>query len=144
MKQEPHSTLDDLDKIAKAIKEDAKTPPVIIVEDNEADAIMLSHRLATHGIEIISWSKTVDEAISELRSGRKYRLMFLDLNLCGLPGNKVLEESKKVNPECYVVVLTGYYEPDSPECHKSLKLGADAVMLKPLESDKIKLLFNLP
>jgi DNA-binding NtrC family response regulator len=118
-----------------------KKPRILLVEDCPDDAILFLRTLQFHGLEAV-WVKDAEPAIDLLR-GEGFQVVFLDLKLQTSAGIDLLNFVKSHNVDSQVIVLTGALE-DDPECKEALKLGASAVMLKPLSNDQVGLIFGTP
>lgn len=66
-----------------------------------------------------------------------YDLIVTDLLMEGLDGIQVLKETKKINPEICVMILTGFG--DMTSAIDALRLGADDYILKPYDFAEIAL-----
>ena len=68
-------------------------------------------------------------------------LVFLDLKLPDIPGLDVLRNIKEMDPDLFVIVMTGYASVESAV--EALKLGAYDYIKKPFKADVIKLIVKL-
>ncbi len=76
------------------------------------------------------------EALKILNKINIIDLAILDVRMPGLKGTKVLTEIKKINPDLYIIILTGYSSEDT--AIESLKAHADDYMVKPVNFIKFK------
>ena len=129
-------------KIRTALEGRADPLQIMLVEDEANDAEITIRRLKDVGLEVV-WAKDTKE-VQDILETNKPKLAFLDLKLSNTSGLSVLDFIKSFNPECKVVILTGMYNHDSMECKKALQEGALAVMLKPLTTEQINLIFGSP
>lgn len=136
---------DALQRMRKSLE--GSTPKVLLIDDSKDDIQLVMHTLAQHGITDVVVLVSLANAMEVFTQGSPsdFRLVFLDLKLeQGRSGLELIDELKRVNPNAWVVVLSGAYAEDSDECKEALRRGAHAVMLKPLTSEKLKLIFATP
>ncbi len=111
----------------------------ILVVDDEQDVVeSLLHSLSRRGYEVET-ALTGEEGIGKVKKS-KFDVVLLDINLPGLNGIQVLEQTKKVDPEIEAIMLTGHGSIDSAT--ESLKKGAYDYIQKPISSDKIVVLIE--
>ena len=78
---------------------------------------------------------TVKEALAALEK-QKFDLVFLDLKLPDGPADDVYDAIKAEQPECSVIIITGY--PDSAMLDRILAKGPITVLKKPLKVEQLK------
>jgi two-component system response regulator RegA len=80
---------------------------------------------------------SIGEAIAQLEGegGLRPDFAILDLNLGGSSGLRLIGAVRQSNPECRIVVLTGYASISTAV--DAIKLGADQYLAKPIEVDAI-------
>jgi DNA-binding NtrC family response regulator len=78
---------------------------------------------------------TVKEALAALDK-QKFDLIFLDLKLPDGPADDVYDAVKEGQPECPIIVITGY--PDSEMLNRILAKGPITVLKKPLKVEQLK------
>lgn len=108
---------------------------ILIVDDEEKFAAMLSKRLTLRGCScwVCHDGRTALEWVRE-NSGR-VSLILLDLRLPDLYGTSVLAGIREMDPDVPVLILTGHgTEKDRQEC---LELGAARFIHKPLDIDDL-------
>jgi DNA-binding NtrC family response regulator len=64
-----------------------------------------------------------------------YDLVETDLVMEGIDGMQVLQEAKRCDPACCVILMTGYGDMDS--AIKALRFGADDYLLKPCKREEL-------
>jgi DNA-binding NtrC family response regulator len=69
------------------------------------------------------------------RSPGKFALVVTDLNMPGADGFAVLNEAKRANPECAVVIVTGYATLDS--AIQAVRVGAYDFLPKPFNLSEV-------
>ena len=117
------------------------TVEVLLIEDDPFDAEIVKERLSNYRINV-TWSKTAEEALELLRQGYDF-IILLDLKSnCGMTGLDFLKRLKVTGARRKIIVLTGAYIEDSEECKEALRLGALAILLKPLTREKIEMIFG--
>jgi two-component system, response regulator RegA len=109
---------------------------LLLVDDDAVFARVLGRALNARGFTVHSAASSA-EAISRLSSdgGLRPDFAILDLNLGGSSGLKLIGAVRQVNPECRIVVLTGYASISTAV--DAIKLGADQYLAKPVEVDAI-------
>jgi DNA-binding NarL/FixJ family response regulator len=110
---------------------------VLLVDDEELLRLTVSSDLTDAGYTVET-AEDGHQACKKLAEN-SYDLIITDLIMEGLDGMQVLKESKRLDPTCSVILLTGYGHMDS--AIESLRLGADDYLLKPYQCDE--LLFRL-
>jgi two-component system response regulator RegA len=109
---------------------------LLLVDDDTAFARVLGRALNARGFTVHSAASS-GEAIAQLNSDGGFRPDFaiLDLYLGGSSGLKLIGAVRQANPECRIVVLTGYASISTAV--DAIKLGADQYLAKPVEVDAI-------
>ncbi len=64
-----------------------------------------------------------------------YDVLLLDMKLKDMDGMKILETVKKIKPEIYIIVITGYSTVQNAVT--AMKLGANDYISKPFSEDDI-------
>lgn len=104
---------------------------ILVVEDEEDLAVLLSTRLRSEGYAV----SRVSDALQAIQQIMRLRpsLIILDLMLPGGGGLKVLERVKMsvLTHDIPVVILTGMQDPDYEA--KVLEKGVDAYIQKPYD-----------
>lgn len=81
-------------------------------------------------------AKCGKEAIEKLKVANLIDIVLLDVRMPGLNGIKIIKEIKTINPNLYVIILTGYSTKDI--AIQSLKEHADDYIEKPVKINEIK------
>jgi DNA-binding NtrC family response regulator len=110
---------------------------ILVVDDEDVVLFAFKKVLSGHGI-------TVDTAPSFKEAWRliqlkSYQAIITDLRLSGMEvkeGLEVIKETRRIQTECKIIVITGYGESDTRE--KVFKLGAEIFLEKPVDPGKIK------
>ncbi len=110
-------------------------PRVLLVEDDLALMTLLTLELKRRGFEV-SGARTGEEGIRRL-SSEGYDAVVTDLRLGQTDGLKVLESSKKAQPETEVIVITGHGSIGTAVA--AIKAGAFDYLTKPVEPEELAL-----
>lgn len=114
---------------------------VLLVDDNDADAYLISHLVdQTAGLKLVWRASDGDAAMMYLDGVGGFRdrgkfpvpdVVLLDLNMPHRNGYEVLEQLKTRSEKPKVVILTCCDDPVAER--KAMDLGADAFKVKPYE-----------
>ena len=108
---------------------------ILVVDDDKS--IIESFRVLFEDIHNVIGAYNGDEAI-KLISSEKVDLIFLDYRIPGMDGIETLKKIKKIDPEIYVIVISGYG--DFETIIQSISYGAYDYIEKPLDVEKINLI----
>jgi diguanylate cyclase (GGDEF)-like protein len=108
---------------------------ILVVDDDQFYQEFCSEILGDEG-HVIKSTYTGEEAL-EILKREKFDIMLLDLIMPGADGLEILEQSKHINPQVDVIIMTGYASVESAV--KSLKSGAADYLTKPLNPEELKL-----
>ncbi|MBN1522158.1 MAG: response regulator [Candidatus Aureabacteria bacterium] len=112
---------------------------ILIVDDSIIARQMLRKILEEEGV------KQIQEALNGAEAVEKYKsfqpdLVFLDIIMPDVPGDKTLEEIMAVDKDARVIMLSSLGTKEKVlEC---LKKGAENFIMKPIEKDKIIEIFK--
>jgi DNA-binding NtrC family response regulator len=112
---------------------------LLIVEDKESLALMLRETVEAEGLEADLASDGKD-AIRKLASGQRYFAVLTDLRMSGADGIAVLRQVKESDPDCPVIVMTGFATIENAV--EAMKLGAYDFVQKPVDVDHLLLLLR--
>ncbi len=110
-----------------------KNCKILLVDDDKFILSGVTRVLEKEGYEIVkadSGEKAVDFLQDEL-----FDLVLTDLVMGQVGGVEVLMETKRLQPETMVIILTGYA--DMKAAINAIKFGADDFMIKPAESEEL-------
>ncbi len=117
------------------LKEEKSGQPTVLVVDDDTSL----QNLFKLFLKRIGFSRvvvgTVKEAISALHK-QKFDLIFLDLKLPDGPADDVYDTAKQEQPECPIIIITGY--PDSDMLDRILAKGPITVLKKPLKAEQLE------
>ncbi|MFZ5876893.1 MAG: sigma-54-dependent transcriptional regulator [Nitrospirota bacterium] len=111
---------------------------ILIAEDNEGMASMLTAAVSAHGYEVI-WARDGREAIQRLRE-RKIDLVVTDLKLPHKTGFDVLQVAKDHNSLLPVILMTAHGTIENAV--SAVKDGAYDFLTKPFDPDHLLLLIE--
>ena len=117
------------------LKEDKSgQPTVLVVDDDESLQNLFKLFLKKIGFSRVVVG-TVKEALAALDK-QKFDLIFPDLKLPDGPADDVYDSARKKQPNCPIVVITGY--PDSEMLDRILAKGPITVLKKPLKIEQLQ------
>lgn len=106
------------------------TPSIFVIEDEESISNLINLYLTKEEMEPVPFFNAED-ALQELKDGRKPNLIILDLNLPGMSGFEFLEELQKLyQNELPSVMILSARDTDE-DIIKGLGYGADEFVTKP-------------
>ena len=106
------------------------TPSIFVIEDEESISKLIELYLIKEEMEATTFFNAED-ALKELKDGKKPNLIILDLNLPGMSGFDFLEELQKFyNSELPSVMILSARDTDE-DIIKGLGYGADEFVTKP-------------
>jgi len=111
---------------------------VLVVEDDDSFREVILGSLKKPERDI-SAKKNGKEAIQALQS-HPFDLAISDLMMPGADGMEVLREAKKRNPDCVVILITGYASLDS--ALDAIRGGAYDYLRKPFKLDQLEIVVN--
>jgi CheY-like chemotaxis protein len=111
---------------------------VLVVEDDDSFRELILGFLKKPKRDI-SAEKNGKEAIQALQS-HPFDLVISDLMMPGADGMEVLREAKKRNPDCVVILVTGYASLDS--ALQAIRGGAYDYLRKPFKLDQLEIVVN--
>ncbi|MCE5194109.1 MAG: response regulator [Nitrospiraceae bacterium] len=109
----------------------SKNRRILVLDDDPAVTLSCKRILGAEGYAIITADKGED-ALEKI-SKEDIDLLISDIRLPDINGITVLKESKIINPELDVVMITGY--PTAEDAKESIRLGAFEYIEKPFIPD---------
>jgi len=106
---------------------------ILIVDDDRAILSSLEKILQLEGYSVDT-AETGREAIEKAKN-RFYNLMLLDIKLPDMEGTELLRAVDETEPKMVKIMVTGY--PTLENAVKSLNLGADAYLMKPIDPQEL-------
>jgi len=111
----------------------AKSKSILIVDDDETILAILKEILQLEGY-MVETAATGEEAIEKSHAAF-FNLSLLDIKLPDMEGTELITKLHEVNPAMIKIIITGF--PSFDNAVRSLNLGADAYILKPVNSEKL-------
>ena len=111
---------------------------VLVIDDDPAFNRVLTRALTQRGYAVAS-ARSVEEAAALIAETRAARAV-LDLNIAGTSGLSLIAPLLDANPDCRIVVLTGYAS--IATAVEAIKLGATHYLAKPTDVDAILAAFE--
>ena len=113
---------------------------LLIVEDDSDLRMTLCEYMENRRFRLTS-ARSGAEALQLLDSGNQFDIIFTDLMMPpGPDGLEVLKAARAINPNCYVVVMTGFASLET--AIKSVRLGAFDYLAKPFQLVEIEIIAN--
>jgi len=106
---------------------------ILVVDDNTVFNQTLCRSLTRKGISVLSSTSSEDAA--DLLQNHRIDGAIVDLKMEGASGLSLIPKIKASNPECAVVMLTGYAS--IATAVEAIKLGANNYLTKPANTDEI-------
>ncbi len=108
---------------------------ILIVDDQEANVLLLEQMLRDAGYACISSTMNPHE-VCELHRKNRYDLILLDLQMPGIDGFQVMEDLKEIETDSYLPVIVITAQPG----HKlrALQAGAKDFISKPFDLTEVK------
>jgi CheY-like chemotaxis protein len=102
-------------------------PRVLFIEDNPADADIVTRVLGDAGVAAVETARTAEEGLRIFRKA-EWDLVLLDYRLPGSSGLEALDRLRKIDPDVPAIVLTG--AGDDQVAADAIRLGADEYLPK--------------
>lgn len=119
--------------------EERKTVPtgtyeVLVVDDNPEVLVVVSLALEVFGYRVTPALNGI-KALEILRT-RRFDLIVTDLKMDGMDGIALLKKSKDLYPATKVILMTGFYDPES--LMEAIQNQADDYVLKPFSLEELQ------
>jgi two-component system response regulator RegA len=111
---------------------------ILVIDDDPAFNRVLGRALKNRGFEVTS-AQSAQEAAALIPATRAARAV-LDLNIDGTSGLTLIAPLLAANPDCRIVVLTGYAS--IATAVEAIKLGATHYLAKPTDVEAILAAFE--
>lgn len=113
------------------IQQDA--PHILVIDDDPVFNRVLTRALGQRGFTVFGAADR--ESALALARQHEPEYVVLDLNIAGSSGLRLIEPLLAVNPDCRILVLTGYASIATTV--NAIKLGATQYLAKPADVDAI-------
>ena len=110
-----------------------KSYKILLVDDDLLILQSISSALEQEGYKVTS-AASGEEAVAIIEKNY-FDLVLTDLVMDTVDGIRVLKKAKEKNPECVVIILTGYG--DLISAIEALRLDADDYLQKPCEPEEL-------
>lgn len=115
--------------------------PVLIVDDNEGVCILIARMLSNIGFKSIYIANSAKQAYSifgtQIAEETADPIIFLDLRLPDVPGEKVAKRIIEVRPSSRIILVTAE-DSTTESAQEAMRQGAAAYIQKPIGLAKIK------
>lgn len=113
---------------------------VLVVDDEAGIRELLTGYFRTRGFRVAG-AQDGRAAITTLqRAEGRFGLVVTDLNLPGADGFAVLQAARQANPDCFVVIITGYASLDS--AIRAVRVGAHDYLTKPFSMGQLDVILS--
>ena len=112
---------------------EGKGKRILVVDDDYGILESLKAILESEGYTVET-AESGEEAIKRNKKGF-FDMALLDIKLPGMRGTELLEILHKESPRMVKIMMTGF--PSLENAVASLKLGADAYIMKPVSPEKL-------
>lgn len=115
-----------------------KIPKILVVDDDPIMCGLIGEILTSEGLKPV----LAEDGLGALKllNGLTPDIVITDLRMPEVDGGEVLERAREANPDCVVVVITGYGSVES--AIEAMKKGAWDYIQKPFEPDAFVLLMK--
>lgn len=118
----------------------AKDLDVLVVDDEPTVRELLLEYFNARGFRVAG-AENGRSAIATLQKAwGRYGLVITDLNLPGADGFAVLQAARQANPDCFVVIITGYASLDS--AIRAVRVGAYDYLTKPFSLAQLDIILT--
>jgi DNA-binding NtrC family response regulator len=107
---------------------------ILVIDDEPIVCERIKSSLEKFGIDVETFteSKSALKRITE----EKFNIVVTDLKMKGLDGIEILRLVKEVNPECEVIIITGFATVE--KAREALKIGAYDFIAKPFKLTQLR------
>ncbi|MGE0761130.1 MAG: response regulator, partial [Pirellulaceae bacterium] len=113
---------------------------VLIVDDEATVRELLLEYFTTQGFRVTDEEDGRRAIATIQRAWGRFGLVITDLNLPGADGFAVLQAARQANPNCYVVIITGYASLDS--AIRAVRVGAYDYLTKPFSLSQLDVILT--
>jgi two-component system NtrC family response regulator len=109
---------------------------ILVVDDEVKMGVLLAGTLEDEGYDVMRTERG-DQAVSLLKK-HQFDLVITDLKMSPVGGLTVLQEAKKAQPECIVILMTAHASVETAV--SAMKAGAADYLAKPFSLDEMVML----
>jgi len=102
----------------------------IFIIDDEPGIVRLCKRLLERANYEVDGAVSPEEGLGVLQE-KQFDLLLVDIRMPGMDGFKVIEQTRQMQPDIAVVIMTGFGTIET--AIRALRQGADGLILKPFE-----------
>lgn len=113
---------------------------VLVVDDEPAVRELLLEYFTGQGFRVTGAQDGRGAIATLQKSWGRFGLVVTDLNLPGADGFAVLQAARQSNPNCFVVIITGYASLDS--AIRAVRVGAYDYLTKPFSLGQLDVILN--
>jgi len=118
----------------RQISPESPTLKILIVEDDEPSAMLLSEMVKEFSAEIL-YAATGVQSIGQCRKNPDIDLVLMDVRMPEMDGYEAIRQIRKFNKEIIVIAQTAHGLTGDRE--KSLAAGADGYVSKPIKKEEL-------
>jgi DNA-binding NtrC family response regulator len=114
--------------------------PILIVDDNEGICILIMRMLSNIGFKSIFIANSAKQAYAifgQLAEEAADPIIFLDLRLPDVPGEKVAKKIMEIRPSSKIILVTAE-DSTAESSQEAMRQGASAFIQKPIGLAKIR------
>jgi EAL domain-containing protein (putative c-di-GMP-specific phosphodiesterase class I) len=107
---------------------------VLVVDDEEALRRLLARAFGLAGLKVET-AASGEQALTILRSGKRFDTIVSDLMMPGMDGMQLLREIRQIDLDVPLIFLTG--NPSLASAMEAMELGGYRYLAKPIENEKL-------
>lgn len=111
-----------------------KSLRVLTVDNDDRFRASMNYRLRKEYCAAVNSVASGMEAIDLIKTGEVFDLVLVDFMMPDMDGIETSKELRKINPNCYVVIMSAYSDTDAMEQAKELGLQ---LLPKPIPEDML-------
>jgi two-component system response regulator HydG len=120
-----------IDQLIELINEVASDEPILVVDDDEDICETLTKILEMQGYSVLT-AGSGEEAVS-MSKGKTCQMAFIDIKLPNIDGLATLLRLKEINPDIFVIMMTGFRNEVKDALDKAQAASAITCLYKPFD-----------
>jgi len=120
-----------IDQLIELINEVASDEPILVVDDDEDICETLTKILELQGYSVLT-AGSGEEAVS-MSKGKTCQMAFIDVKLPNIDGLETLLRLKEINPDIFVIMMTGFRNEVKDALDKAQAASAITCLYKPFD-----------